>query len=227
MNLDDDNLKSALRALADDSDSSAAIAATVRSRLRRRDRIRRTVAVGSLVAAVAATVTTASFLMTPAPAQIPAAGTPAATTSASETDASTQDTPPPPSGEITLDPGQSDQGGGANVVSVRCYANADVSNPDLRNYLSVTQVGGSGTADQAVSSCTSMWSDGTLTTQDPYIVDQPTAPDQAIPELIACLLPVELSDQLADSTGPPSRTIAVLPGTSETCGRLGLGAVDK
>lgn len=224
MNLDDDNLRGALRALADDSDSSAAIAATVRARLRRRDRIRRTVAVGSLVAAVAAIVTTASFLLTPAPAQqIPAAGTPIATT-----EASTQDTPPPPSGEITLNSDQPDQGSGANVVSVRCYATANVNNPDLRNYLAVTQVGGAGTADQALGSCTNLWTTGTLTSQDPYIVDQPTSSsDQAAPELIACLLPIELSDQLADSTAPPSRTIAVLPGGPETCGRLGLGAVDK
>ena len=84
MNIDEE-LGAAMRALESDSPDTAAIGATIRRRIARRNRIRRTAVAGSIAAAVALIVTTGPLLIGPlligpSPSGIQTGSGPAATT---------------------------------------------------------------------------------------------------------------------------------------------------
>ncbi len=109
--------------------------------------------------------------------------------------------------------------GGVTSSSARCYATADVRRSD--NYFSISIGGADGSnpvaaGPHALQLCSDRWREGILSTNPPYKIDSP--PDNAnlpVPELVACILPADNSDEGVEE-------VAILPGSVGTCSELGL-----
>lgn len=207
----DNDLGDAMRSLASDSPAEVAVAATVRGRISRRHKVRRTaLATAAAVAVVAAIVTTTSLLRSPAPSdeirvvsppQIQASTAPASVSSspvpASSGAAATSPT-------TTADPA-------VTGFSARCYTTADTGRTD--NHLAISLDVPMG--PHAVELCQQNWAEGTLSSTAPFIRDQPLGPGQSVPNLVACVLPADMSDEGTEE-------VAVFPGTDDTCNQLSL-----
>lgn len=227
MTLDDRELRRALALLADDRDPSADIAATVRARLRRKERVRRTVTIGLLVAAVVATITVASVVGgpgRPGPAPVgalPSSSATAPTLGSTAIPPASSGAPASQSADGTQpDPSTTPPGERIDQVFVSCYATPDLGDPDIHNHLGVTLGGGAGTATEALDMCKRFWTEGTLVGQPPYVLDQPSTPQNpVVPELTACGRAIPATPGEPEV---PTREIVVLPGDPGICGQLGL-----
>jgi len=226
MNIDEE-LGAAMRALESDSPDTAAISATIRQRIAKRNRIRRTAVAGSIAATVVLIATTAPLLIAPnhtgvqtgsAPATpLPSYGAPSgpgipSTDAPQPTDHSPDQTAPP----TISDPGVSPMSAVATVPgsSVRCYATAELRTD---NYVSLTLGNGPEPAGpMALEYCRQLWVSGTLSQTEPLKRDPSDASgNPAVPGLVACVLPAQMSDENAPE-------VAVFPGTGSTCAELNL-----
>src|SRR5664279_2778227 len=196
MNIDNE-LSDAMHNLASDSPAEAEVAATVRARINRRHTFRRTaLATVAAVAAVAAIVTTASLLRSPAqPDQIQAASTPEILSSSAPVT-----TPPTTTGNPAV-----------TGTSARCYTTADIGRTD--NHLAISFDVPAGPV--ALEICQQQWEEGTLSSTAPFIADSPAASGQSAPNLVACVLPADISDEGTEE-------VAVFPGSDDTCAQLNL-----
>ena len=132
----DNVLGDAMRTLASDSPAEVAVAATVRGRINRRHRIRRTaLATAAAVAAVAAIATTASVLRQPAPSdEIRVVSPPQIQTSTALVSESSS--PVPATNGQTTRPATSTANPAVTGFSARCYTTADTGRTD--NHLAIS-----------------------------------------------------------------------------------------
>jgi hypothetical protein len=208
----EDELSDAMRKLASDAPTEAEVAATVRARISGRHHIYRRTMLTSLaaVAAVAVIVTGSSLLRAPAqPDQTQAVSTPQIQASGAPASAGTS--PTAASSAETTTPPTTTANAAVTGFSARCYTTADIGRTD--NHLAISldiPIG-----PHAVEICQQSWETGTLSSTAPFIVDNPVAAGQSVPSLVACVLPVELSDE-------GTAEVAVFPGSNDTCSQLGL-----
>lgn len=221
----DEELRDAMLNLESDSPSDAEVAATVRARLNGNHRFRNTaLASVAAAAAVAAIVITTSILRSPTqPNQIQPVSPPPSQASSAPVSVSAPQTSPPISSSPTPpaisapipagEPPAPDEGSQLDTGFARCYTTADLNTE--RNYLGISQNGGPISGPDAIGICQQNWEAGILFATPPYIRDQPAGPGQIVPDLVACVLPAQVSDNTIDET-------VVFPGTEQTCAQLGL-----
>lgn len=221
----EDDLKSAMREVEQDSPAPSAVAATVREATTKRERHRRIAAVVGVAAAVAAIAVGTTIQRGGGPSVVPAAAAPA---SSNESSSLSSASAALSSATVSELPATTASGTALTTVtadpsiigsSARCYATADVGRMD--NYFSITISGGDNAdpvaaGPRARDLCSNSWREGTLSTQAPYKIDNP--PENAtfsVPPLAACVLPADMSDEGVEE-------VAIIPGDENTCPRLAL-----
>jgi len=218
----DDELGAALRQLESDSPAEADVAATVRARINGNHKVRRTVLASlAAVAAVAVIVTTASLLRPPGrpeqvqpvstPPQIGVSSAPVSVSASAISSNSAPTTTPPASSDPTNTPPTSTADPAVTGFSARCYTTADLNRTD--NHLAVSLDVPIG--PHAMEICQQNWEDGTLSATPPFVRDQPAGPGQSVPDLVACVLPADMSDEGTEE-------VAIFPGTDDTCSQINL-----
>jgi len=217
----DDELSDGMRNLASDSPAEAEVAATVRARINGNHKVQRTVLASvAAVAAVAVIVTTASLLRSPAqhdqiqpvsPPQVGASSAPVSASAPAIPTSSAPATTPPASNAPATTPLTSTADPAVTGFSARCYTTADLNRTD--NHLAVSLNAPVG--PHAMEICQQNWENGTLFAAAPFIRDQPAGPGQSVPDLVACVLPADMSDEGTEE-------VAIFPGSDDTCGKLNL-----
>ncbi len=103
-----------------------------------------------------------------------------------------------------------------SASSARCYATAELRTDNYVPFSLGDKTGPEPAGPVALEVCRQNWVRGTLSGTEPFTHSASDASGNlAVPGLVACVLPAQMSDENAPE-------VAVFPGTDSTCGKLGL-----